>query len=303
MIVDAATQANLELVDLARRRRDTSLLAALDRTVTPMGARRLRDWILHPLCALEPLARAPGFHHRAARGVIPPQPAPRVAQGRPRHRAHRRPAQPGRRQRARPARPAKLPQAPPGPQGPPPFARPSASTSAQTAAPPACARGPRGSCTNFPTSSPSSRPPSWTNPRWRSRRAASSATAIPSRWTNCAPPAREGKEWIAQLQQREIDRTGIKSLKIRYTSVFGYFIEITKSNLASVPARLPPQADHGQRRALHHPGAQGDGEQNPRRRRAGAGARVRPLPAIARRRCSATSPSSRPPPPPSPRST
>ena len=46
---------------------------------------------------------------------------------------------------------------------------------------------------------------------------------------------REGKEWIAQLQQREIERTGIKSLKVRYTSVFGYFIEITKSNLKGVP--------------------------------------------------------------------
>ena len=47
---------------------------------------------------------------------------------------------------------------------------------------------------------------------------------------------REGKDWIAKLQQREIETTGIKSLKVRYTSVFGYFIEVTKSNLASVPA-------------------------------------------------------------------
>lgn len=47
--------------------------------------------------------------------------------------------------------------------------------------------------------------------------------------------ARSGKEWIAQLQQREIERTGISSLKIRFTSVFGYFIEITKSNLSKVP--------------------------------------------------------------------
>jgi DNA mismatch repair protein MutS len=46
----------------------------------------------------------------------------------------------------------------------------------------------------------------------------------------------EGKKWIAELQQREIERTGIKSLKVRFTSVFGYFIEITKSNLANVPA-------------------------------------------------------------------
>src|SRR5206468_6797214 len=44
-----------------------------------------------------------------------------------------------------------------------------------------------------------------------------------------------GKNWISQLQEREIAATGIKSLKVRYNSVFGYFIEVTKSNLASVP--------------------------------------------------------------------
>ena len=48
--------------------------------------------------------------------------------------------------------------------------------------------------------------------------------------------SREGKNWISQLQEREIAATGIKSLKVRYNSVFGYFIEITKSNLANVPA-------------------------------------------------------------------
>ncbi|MBV9658824.1 MAG: DNA mismatch repair protein MutS [Verrucomicrobia bacterium] len=47
---------------------------------------------------------------------------------------------------------------------------------------------------------------------------------------------REGKDWIAALQEKEIARTGISSLKIRYNSVFGYFIEITKANLARVPA-------------------------------------------------------------------
>src|SRR6185436_8976230 len=47
--------------------------------------------------------------------------------------------------------------------------------------------------------------------------------------------SRAGKDWIAQLQQRAIEETGIKSLKIRYTSVFGYFFEVTKSNLAAVP--------------------------------------------------------------------
>jgi DNA mismatch repair protein MutS len=46
---------------------------------------------------------------------------------------------------------------------------------------------------------------------------------------------RDGKDWIAKLQQQEIERTGITSLKVRFNSVFGYFIEVTKSNLEKVP--------------------------------------------------------------------
>jgi len=45
----------------------------------------------------------------------------------------------------------------------------------------------------------------------------------------------EGKRWIAELQHKLGEETGIRSLKIRYTSVFGYFIEITRSNLSLVP--------------------------------------------------------------------
>src|SRR3954471_23423275 len=46
---------------------------------------------------------------------------------------------------------------------------------------------------------------------------------------------RDGKDWIAKLQQDEITRTGISSLKVRFNSVFGYYIEITKTNLEKVP--------------------------------------------------------------------
>ncbi len=45
----------------------------------------------------------------------------------------------------------------------------------------------------------------------------------------------DGKDWIAKLQQDEINRTGIASLKVRFNSVFGYYIEVTRSNLAKVP--------------------------------------------------------------------
>ncbi len=47
--------------------------------------------------------------------------------------------------------------------------------------------------------------------------------------------AGEGKSWLAGIQSREQERTGIKSLKVKYNSVFGYYIEISKSNLSLVP--------------------------------------------------------------------
>ncbi|HZQ47427.1 MAG TPA: DNA mismatch repair protein MutS, partial [Verrucomicrobiae bacterium] len=47
--------------------------------------------------------------------------------------------------------------------------------------------------------------------------------------------SRSGKDWIAKLQQDEIGRTGIASLKVRFNSVFGYYIEVTRSNLDKVP--------------------------------------------------------------------
>ena len=46
--------------------------------------------------------------------------------------------------------------------------------------------------------------------------------------------ARNGKDWIAQLEQKERERTGIKNLKIGFNRVFGYYIEVTKSNLGNV---------------------------------------------------------------------
>ncbi len=45
----------------------------------------------------------------------------------------------------------------------------------------------------------------------------------------------EGKTFIKDLQEREAARTGISSLKVRYNRVFGYYIEISKTNLSSVP--------------------------------------------------------------------
>ena len=46
---------------------------------------------------------------------------------------------------------------------------------------------------------------------------------------------RDSKTWLSDLERREQERTGIKSLKVRFNSVFGYYIEVTKANLHLVP--------------------------------------------------------------------
>lgn len=46
---------------------------------------------------------------------------------------------------------------------------------------------------------------------------------------------RDGKGFLAEMERRERERTGIKSLRVGYNKVFGYYIEVTKSNLHLVP--------------------------------------------------------------------
>jgi DNA mismatch repair protein MutS len=48
--------------------------------------------------------------------------------------------------------------------------------------------------------------------------------------------SRNSKQFVAQIEQRERQRTGIASLKVKFNSIFGYYLEITKSNLHLVPA-------------------------------------------------------------------
>ncbi len=50
-----------------------------------------------------------------------------------------------------------------------------------------------------------------------------------------ATASRDAKHWVANLERTERKRTGIKSLKVGYNKVFGYYIEVTKANLAAVP--------------------------------------------------------------------
>ena len=47
----------------------------------------------------------------------------------------------------------------------------------------------------------------------------------------------DGKNWIIQLEAEEREKTGIKGLKVGFNKVFGYYIEVTKSNISLVPDR------------------------------------------------------------------
>jgi DNA mismatch repair protein MutS len=62
------------------------------------------------------------------------------------------------------------------------------------------------------------------------------ATGVDAELDDLRSISTTGRQAIAAIEERERQRTGIASLKVRYNSVFGYYIEITKANLANAPA-------------------------------------------------------------------
>ena len=54
-------------------------------------------------------------------------------------------------------------------------------------------------------------------------------------WTTSLAASRDAKAWVANLETQERERTGIKSLKVGYNKVFGYYLEVTKANADRVP--------------------------------------------------------------------
>ena len=62
----------------------------------------------------------------------------------------------------------------------------------------------------------------------------------------------DGKSIIAALEERERRATGIGSLKVRYNRVFGYYLEVSKTNLDKVPDHYRRKQTPGLGRAVHH---------------------------------------------------
>jgi len=222
LLLDSSTQGHLELVT-SRAGRGMTLLGALDRTVTPMGARTLRDWILHPL--IDPAA------------IVARQDAIGLFIASPLNLGELREKLGGIRDIERSV--SRLSQNSGN-------ARDLAVLAASLGAVPAirttmgeCGGGllsglagslhPLPEITSLLASALVEEPPPTI------REGGMIRAGFDGSLDELRNASTEGKAWIAALQEKEIARTGIKSLKVRFNAVFGYFIEITTANLGSVP--------------------------------------------------------------------
>ena len=242
MVLDAATQANLELVAGRGGGRDTSLLGALDRTVTPMGARKLRDWILHPLCDLAEIgARQQLIAELLAEPFLLGSFRGTLKSIRDLERTVGRLTQVGGNGRdlmvlrtgleVIPNLRADLEALLSARQREPLMGAGDEWDAGDQSLASAirCGLSPLPHIVELLARAIVDEPPAVTKEGGLIRDGYFPAL------DELRAASREGKDWIAQLQQRTIEETGIKSLKVRYTGVFGYFIEVTKSNLGAVP--------------------------------------------------------------------
>jgi len=224
LYLDAVTRRSLELVRTLREgRREGSLLAAIDRTVTPMGARLLQDWLLTPLTDVEAIGQrqqaVAEFKERATwrrqvRSLLGrlhdlQRLTSRISTGRA---SPRDLAAIAASLRLVPDLQSRLQEA----QAP---ALQKLRT--QLHALPELQRELERALVEAPPLSP--------------KEGGLIRDGYHAELDKLRELARGGKAWIAQFQAREIARTGIPSLKVGFNRVFGYYIEVTHAHADKVP--------------------------------------------------------------------
>jgi len=240
VLLDAATQTNLELVE-PRTARDTTLLAVLDRTGTPMGGRKLRAWILQPLRNLPELQR----RHQMIADLLQEPDLLAAIRGelksiRDIERATGRLSQASGNARDLVALKTSLQEIP--------VLKANlqklldrlafgASRVDEQDEPESLAQRLQNNIHEIPELAEKLEKALVDDPPLTLKEGGIFRDGYDADLDTLRQASRDGKSWISQLQEREIAATGIKSLKVRYNSVFGYFIEVTKSNLANVPER------------------------------------------------------------------
>ncbi|MDF1811673.1 MAG: DNA mismatch repair protein MutS [Verrucomicrobiales bacterium] len=224
VLIDAASQANLDLVNSRSGGVKHSLLGAIDRTATPMGARKLRDWVLHPIRDLgELLARQDVVEAASNQHFVLTQMQESLKEIRDVERTLSRLSQGsgnGRDLKALEVSLMKVPDV---------KAHLDAIQGGEL-----CERlqrqlGDFSDLVALLNKALVDEPPATI------KDGGIFADGYSTTIDELRKGATEGKQWIAELQIKEQDRSGIPSLKVKYNNVFGYFIEITKSNLDKVP--------------------------------------------------------------------
>ncbi len=243
VLLDAATQTNLELVE-SHRLDDTTLLAVLDRTATPMGGRKLRAWILQPLRNLSELQ----CRHQMIADLLQEPDLLAAIRGelksiRDIERATGRLSQASGNARDLVALKMSLQQIPKLKGelqklierisfGKAPGVAEEDGALGELALPVELERN----IHEMPELAEKLEKALVEGPPLTLKEGGIFHDGYDADLDELRRASRDGKDWISQLQEHEMAATGIKSLKVRYNSVFGYFIEVTKSNLANVPA-------------------------------------------------------------------
>jgi DNA mismatch repair protein MutS len=224
LIIDPTTLRNLEVLESAQGGRAGSLIHELDRTMTPMGGRMLRAWLLRPLLALERIQdRLDAVEDFAFRGT---------------DRAKLRETLKSVHDIERLVARAAL-----GTAGP----RDLASLKASIAAIPRVrmllgemqaplVRSLLAEIDDLADIRDELDRTIVDEPPAIAREGGMIRDGLDPELDELRTISRSGKQRIAEMEEAERARTGISNLKIRYNRVFGYYIEISKSNLGSVPA-------------------------------------------------------------------
>ena len=257
LVLDSTTLRNLEILEPLHRDapRNTSLYGALNRTVTPMGARLLRNWLTQPLSAVGPIRRRQdAVQSWLGNGAALEAFRVKLAEVRDLERTVSRLSVGTGNGRDLHALRLALEQVP---------ALKAVGDNVRSHTSNA-ERGMRNAelsqslLTSAPTEETGSAPPSLLDELFAQVTELPALVELISRAIVDEPPlalkegglirdgfdpnldelraaSRGGKDWIAQLKQKEVERTGIASLKVGFNSVFGYYLEITKANLDKVP--------------------------------------------------------------------
>ncbi len=226
VLIDSASQRNLDLVD-SRAGKAHTLLGVLDRTATPMGARLLRDWILHPLRDLAALAARQDLIASFLTEPFLLSKCREALKGiRDIERTTSRLSQGSGNARDLQSLCISLSHIPALKQDLASLNQPS-NHSLQSSI--LLRLHEFDELTEMLTKALTDEPPSHLR----------DGGVIRDGWSPALDELRNasrgGKDWIARLQEDERKRTGIDSLKIKFNNVFGYFIEITTSQIAKVP--------------------------------------------------------------------